>query len=273
MRIDAHQHVWTLGAHGCEWPTPELTVIYRDYALSDLEALARPLGVSGSVLVQSQPKDEDTDWLLDQAAVSPFVLAVVGWADLKAADAPRRIAELAGRAKLRGLRPMLQALPDDWIADPALDPAVAAMVEAGLSLDALVFTRHLPHLEAFARRWPELPIVIDHGAKPPIAAAPFDAAWAEGVERLAALPQVFCKLSGLATEGREGQAEADFGPWARHLVRCFGDGRLMWGSDWPVIELRMAYRDWLAMAERLSGLGGAALESLRAGAAMRFYRL
>jgi L-fuconolactonase len=121
--IDAHQHVWRIGENDCAWPTPDLAAIHRDFSLDDLKAVGAPVGLTGSVLVQSQPSDSDTDWLLDLAAAEPLVLAVVGWTDLTAPDAPDRIATLARRPKLRGLRPMLQDLEDDaWISSPRWTP-------------------------------------------------------------------------------------------------------------------------------------------------------
>ncbi len=273
MLIDAHQHFWRTDAAHHEWPGPDLAAIFRDYGPAELEAAAAGTGLGGCVLVQAQPNEAETAWLLGVAHDCELILGVVGWTDLKAADAPAKIHALAARPKMRGLRPMLQSLPqDDWIADRALDPALAAMVETGLSLDALVFTRHLPAVLEVANRWPQLKVVIDHGAKPPIAAGEMEP-WASRMAALAARPQVFCKLSGLLTEAGSGQGEADLAPYVRKLVELFGPDRLMWGSDWPVLELRGGYGAWLDMAERLSGLAGPALDSLRGGAAARFYRL
>jgi L-fuconolactonase len=273
MLIDAHQHFWRVGANGFAWPTPDLAAIHRDFGPADLAAVGA--GLAGSVLVQSQPDDRDTDWLLELAAGEPLVLAVVGWADLRASDAPARIADLARRPKLRGLRPMLQNLDDDaWIAAPDLEPALDAMVAHGLSLDALVLTRHLPHLLTLARRRPDLAIVIDHGAKPPIATGQDADAWARGIEALAGLPNVFCKLSGLLTEAAPGQAPDALSPYVRRLVSAFGPERLMWGSDWPVLNLAGDYGGWLALARTLSGLTDPAdLATLFGGTSRRFYRI
>ncbi|MDR7114589.1 amidohydrolase family protein [Caulobacter sp. BE254] len=275
MLIDAHQHFWRVGENGFSWPTPDLAAIHRDFGPADLAAVAAPLGLAGCVLVQSQPDDRDTDWLLALAADEPRVLGVVGWVDLASPDAPARIAQLSRHPKLRGLRPMLQSLDDDaWIAAPGLDPALDAMVAHGLSLDALVLTRHLPHLLALARRRPELAIVIDHGAKPPIAAGDKDGAWARGIDALAAQPQVFCKLSGLLTEAAPGQGAQALAPYVAHLVATFGPERLMWGSDWPVLNLAGDYGGWLALAKDLSGLTDAAdLAALFGGTSRRFYRI
>lgn len=274
MLIDAHQHVWRIGEHDCAWPTPDLAAIHRDFELDDLKAAGASVGLTGSVLVQSQPSDRDTDWLLDLAAVEPLVLAVVGWTDLAASDAPARIADLSRRPKLRGLRPMLQNLPDDaWILDPALEPAVAAIVAHGLTFDALVFPRHLPHLLTFAKRWPELAIVIDHAAKPDIAAGTLEP-WRSDIAALAALPNVFCKLSGLLTQAAPDQPATALKPYVAHLVEIFGASRLMWGSDWPVLNLAGDYAAWRKLAKDLTGLSKSDDRlALFSETARRFYRL
>jgi L-fuconolactonase len=273
--IDAHQHFWRVGHDGFAWPTPDLAAIHRDFGPVELAAVGGPFDLAGSVLVQSQPDDRDTDWLLELAADEPLVLAVVGWADLASPGAPARIAALAENPKLRGLRPMLQNLDDDaWIVSPDLDPALDAMAGHGLSLDALVLTRHLPHLLTLARRRPELAIVVDHGAKPPIAAGDLDGAWARGIDALAALPQVFCKLSGLLTEAAPAQDDEALSFYVTHMVAAFGPQRLMWGSDWPVLNLAGDYGGWLALAKDLSGLTDPAdLAALFGGTCRRFYRI
>jgi L-fuconolactonase len=273
--IDAHQHFWRVGRNGFAWPTPDLAAIHRDFGPADLAAVGAPLGLTGSVLVQSQADDRDTDWLLELAADEPLVLAVVGWTDLSAPDVPARIDELARRPKLRGLRPMLQNLDNDaWIAAPGLDPALDAMVAHGLSLDALVLPRHLPHLLALARRRPDLAIVIDHGAKPPIATGEDADVWTRGIQALAAHPQVFCKLSGLLTEAAPGQGPDALTPYVQHLVSAFGPDRLMWGSDWPVLNLASDYGGWRDLANALSGLTDPAdLAALFGATARRFYRI
>ncbi|MTV36973.1 amidohydrolase family protein [Duganella radicis] len=251
MRIDAHQHFWQLAARGGAWPPPSLAAIHRDFAPDDLSGLLRQHGVAATVLVQSLPSEADTRYMLALAERHDFIGAVVGWTDLKAADAPQRIAALAAHGKLRGLRPMLQDLDDDcWIDDPALAPAVDAMLRHGLRLDALVLPRHLPALLTFARRHPELPIVIDHLAKPAMGDMP-DAHWLDGMRRLAALPQVACKLSGMVTEAGPGWSVERLRPYARHVLDIFGPERVMWGSDWPVLNLASDYTAWLAASEAL----------------------
>lgn len=279
--IDAHQHLWQIGQYSCSWPTPDLSAIYRDFALTDLIPMAHANGITGSVLVQTQQNDVDTDYLLELATESDFIKAVVGWVDLADAAAPARIAHLAKHPKLRGLRPMLQCLPDDdWILRAELEPAIAAMKQHRLSLDALVYTRHLPHLALFAKRHPELAIVIDHAAKPAISSAnrPADD-WCEAMASIAALPNIYCKISGLATEAGENQGSAELVPYIQHLLNTFGVERLMWGSDWPVLGLApnkqlSIYENWLNLVHHaLSGYKVSDIEHVFIGTSLRFYRI
>ncbi|MEA1086155.1 amidohydrolase family protein [Sphingomonas sp. CD22] len=271
--VDAHHHLWRLDWPGHQWPDASLPAIHRDFAIADLRADSRGTDLAATVLVQSQPTDADTDRLCAIAAAEPLVGALVGWADLAAADAPRRIADLAARPKLRGLRPMLQSIADtDWMLQPALDGAIAAMIAHGLRFDALVQPRHLRALHRFAQRWPDLPIVIDHAAKPGAAAGGLDP-WRAEIAALAALDNVWCKMSGLRTEQPLGEPATALAPYVAHLVGCFGE-RLMWGSDWPVLHLSGdGYAGWFETARTLAGLDPAGERSLFADSARRFYGL
>ena len=274
MRIDAHQHFWRLADRGGAWPPPSLAAIYRDFLPQQLQPLLQQHGVASTVLVQSMPNEDDSRFMLDLAARFPFIAAVVGWVDLKLPDAPARIAALAAHDKLRGLRPMLQDIDDErWIDDVALTPAVEAMLGHRLSFDALVLPRHLPALLAFARRHPDLPIVIDHGAKPAIGGTGL-AEWELGMARLAALPNVYCKLSGLVTEAGPGWTVDSLRPCIDHVLAVFGAQRVIWGSDWPVLDLVADYGSWIAACDAaLAGLDQAGRDAIYGGNARTFYRI
>ncbi|MFD1786300.1 amidohydrolase family protein [Sphingomonas floccifaciens] len=267
--LDAHFHLWRIGRNGHSWPDADWPRIHRDFVPDDLRAETAAYDFVGGVLVQSQPDDRDTDWML--TIDDPLVKGVVGWADLTAPDAPARIADLAARPKLRGLRPMLQGIADtDWILQPALAPAIEAMLAHSLRFDALVQPRHLPTLHAFATRWPDLPIVIDHAAKPHAATGELDP-WRDEITALATLPNVWCKLSGLRTEQAPGQPADALKPYVDHLVATFSD-RLMWGSDWPVLlHADDAYAEWVEAMLDLAGTVD--LDRLLVTAASDFYAL
>jgi L-fuconolactonase len=271
MVIDAHVHFWRIGCNDCTWPPPELTAIHRDFLPEDWRREADAVGIDAAVAVQSQPSGRDTEWLLELARDDSRIAGVVGWVDLVAPDAADRVAALASHPKLRGLRPMLQDLPDDdWILQPALTPAIEAMIARDLCFDALVFPRHLPHLLRFAERHPALRIVIDHAAKPGIAQRTTEP-WRAQVAALAGLPNVSCKLSGLVTEAGSTWKSGDLRPYVEHLLATFGPRRLLWGSDWPVVNLAADYSRWLDVADTLTGLSGEDRAALFGGNTLRVY--
>ena len=275
MRIDAHQHYWS-PAHGdYGWLRPELEPLYRDYGPADLHPLLDAAGVAATVLVQAAPTEAETARLLALARQpGSRVAGVVGWCELLAPDAPARIAALAAEPLLKGLRPMLQDLADtQWLLQPGLGPAIAALQTHDLAFDALVQPRHLPVLLAFCQRHPGLRVVIDHGAKPDIAGGGF-VAWAEGMARMARETAAVCKLSGLLTEaGPQAPAEALL-PYVQHLLAEFGPARLLWGSDWPVLLRAADYARWAALCEAwLAPLPAAAQDRVFGHNAIHFYRL
>ena len=271
MVIDAHVHFWRIGCNDCTWPPPDLTAIHRDFLPEHWRREADAVGIEAAIAVQSQPSERDTTWLLQLARDDARIVGVVGWVDLAAPDASDRIAVLASHPKLCGLRPMLQDLPeDDWVLQPAVAPAVEAMIAHDLCFDALVRPRHLPHLLRFAERHPALHIVIDHAAKPDIARGALDP-WRVQITALAELPNVSCKLSGLVTEAGERWDFDGLRPYVEHLLATFGPQRLLWGSDWPVVNLAADYSHWLNLAETLTGLAGDERAALFGGNAVRVY--
>ena len=252
LRIDAHHHLWSLARGDYGWLTPGLAAIYRDFAPDDLAPLLKAAGVDRTILVQASPTVAETAFLLDLAARSTFVAGVVGWVDFEATDAPAQIAALAAQPKLKGLRPMIQDMDDDsWMLRHDLAPAIEAMIAAGLTFDALIKPRHLPVLERFAARYPALKIVIDHAAKPDIASGDLTS-WARNIHRLGQETWMPCKLSGLVTEGPTPCELEHLRPVVEVLLEAFGSQRLMWGSDWPVLNLNGAYDVWRGAAETLT---------------------
>jgi L-fuconolactonase len=272
--VDAHFHCWRLARGDYGWLTPALGAIHRDVEVTEWQREAAPHGVGAGVLVQAAPTEAETAFLLQQAGVHDAVQGVVGWIDLLAADAPARIERLARHPKLRGLRPMLQDIADTgWLLQPALEPALAAMADAGLVFDALVQPRHLPLLPGFCARHPRLQVVIDHGAKPAIAQQQWQP-WADGLARIATETSAVCKLSGLLTEAGPQPPRGAARRWADHLLDCFGPQRLLWGSDWPVLERAATYADWWADTQaQLAPLPEVDRVAVLGGNARRVYRL
>jgi L-fuconolactonase len=199
------------------------------------------------------------------------VRGVIGWIELSDHHATHRIASLAKEPLIKGLRPMLQDIEDtNWILRPDVQPALTAMRYARLRLDLLVKPRHLPMLPELAQRHPELPMVIDHGAKPPIAEDAFQP-WTDDIARLARETPWYCKLSGLVTEARADWKTDDLRRYVDHLIACFGTARLMWGSDWPVVNLAGGYARWREATPAL--LPNEGHDAILGDTAVQFYGL
>jgi L-fuconolactonase len=251
MRIDAHHHLWTLARGDYGWLTSALAPIHRDFGLSDLAPHLSAADIEGTILVQAAPTEAETMFLLDIAENAELVRGVVGWTDFDAADGVARIDALAAWKLLVGLRPMVQDIgDDDWLLGPGLAPLLAAMAGNGLVFDALVLPRHLPRLSQVVGRHPDLQFVLDHCGKPALATGEM-AIWQRDIALLAQHPNITCKLSGLVTEAAPDWQIADLRRAVDHVVACFTPQRLLWGSDWPVVNLAGGYAKWLAAAETL----------------------
>jgi len=269
QRLDAHCHFWRLDRGDYGWlqgPDPSLDAIRRDFLPADHPA-AGPV-----IAVQAAPTLEETDFLLSLARREAQILGVVGWVDLAASTAVADLAARAAGPEFLGVRPMLQDIAaTDWLLTKPQGEALEALTRLQLTFDALVTQRHLPVLERFAAQNPDLPIVIDHAAKP----QPGDrSAWEAGMRRLAG-QGLHCKLSGLLTELSPDELRdplAALRPLVAQLLDWFGAERLIWGSDWPVLNLAASYAEWLALTEELlTDLSPDERAAVMGGNAMRFY--
>jgi L-fuconolactonase len=273
MRIDAHQHFWRVARGDYGWLSQEaFPNLYRDFVPQDLAPLLAEGGIDRTILIQAAESVAETEFMLALAAETPFVAGVVGWVDFASPDAPADITRLARDPRLKGMRPMLQDLPDnDWILKRELQPAIEALSANRLRFDALIKPPQLPAIRRFLDRHPDLPVVIDHGAKPEIAAGRIDD-WAQHIRAIARDSEAMCKVSGIATEAAPGWTVETMRPYVEVLLEAFGPGRLMFASDWPVLTENGDYLGWLATVEALmSGLSQAEKDQVFGGTAATFY--
>jgi L-fuconolactonase len=273
-RVDAHQHFWQLSRGDYTWLTPTLDLLYRDYTAADLQPLLAAAGVDKTVLVQAAASVAETEFMLRVAEASGFVAGVVGWVDMESQQLDNTLQRLGENPLLVGIRPMIQDIADpQWMLKSELAPAFYTLVDMGLTFDALVTPQHLDALLMLLRRYPDLKVVIDHGAKPSIATGALDS-WAKQISRLATETQAYCKLSGLMTEAGNQPMLDCLLPYMETLVEQFGAERVMWGSDWPVLNMAAGYGDWIGISEAFIGrLSPDEQAAIWAGSAERFYGL
>jgi L-fuconolactonase len=276
--VDAHQHFWDPARGDYPWMTAELAAIRRPFGPGDLAPLLRARGVDRTILVQTRSSIDEAREFLALAAATEFVAGVVGWVDLTSPSVAETIAELGARPGGRylvGIRRQVHDEDDpDWLLREDVRRGLAAVADADLVYDLLVRPRELPAALETARRFPELRFVIDHLAKPPIAAGELEP-WAERMAPFADLANVSCKLSGLATETDwSSWTRDDLTPYIRRAAGWFGNERLLFGSDWPVCLLAASYGEVFdAYTDALGALSPEGRERILGLNAVRAYRL
>lgn len=278
VMIDAHQHVWNLERSFYKWlRTPQLAAIDRSISFEDGLPHLDSAGVDGSVLVQADDHNGDTDVMLETAAAHPRVVGVVGWVPLDDPErAERRLRELASPVFV-GVRALIHDMPDpDWILRPEVDDGLGVLERLGLSFDYVaVLPRHLENAVTVSERHPGLRIVIDHLAKPPIG-LPDREPWWSLIARVAENPLISAKLSGLysATSDVAAWTVDELGPFVDRALEVFGPRRLMYGGDWPFSIPAGDYpRTWEAAKSIADRLGEGDRSEVLAGTAIRHYRL
>ncbi|MFE5375145.1 amidohydrolase family protein [Streptomyces mirabilis] len=281
--IDAHHHLWDLGRRPQPWlDDPALATIRRTFTPDDLRTTATQLiagrRLHSTVAVQCVQDVPETEDLLALAEREPLIGAVVGWADLTSpgiGDLLDGLLAGPGGTHLRSLRHLVQGETDPgWLQRPDVERGLAAVQDRGLCYDVLVRSHQLDQAIRLAERFPDLPQVLDHAGKPPIADGEL-ADWEHQLCRLAAHPQVVCKVSGLITEAdHERWTVDDIRPVWDVLLSAFGPDRLMFGSDWPVANLAGGWNRWAATVdELLDGCSADETSAILAGTATTFYRL
>jgi L-fuconolactonase len=275
MRIDAHQHFWRYNPDQYGWIDDSMKALRRDFLPADLEPELRGAGFDRCIAVQARQSSEETRWLLELAAASPFIAGVVGWVDLQSEKVRSQLQEFSKESKLVGVRHIVQGEADDrFLLRPEFLRGIALLEEFGLTYDILIYPRHLPVAGDFVAGFPRQRFVLDHVAKPFIKTHQMEP-WSSDLRRLAEFPKVYCKLSGLVTE-------ADWDKWTPEQItpylavafECFGPERLMIGSDWPVCTVAASYRRTMNLvADFLSQYSAREQAAVLGGNAARFWRL
>jgi L-fuconolactonase len=273
MRVDCHQHFWAIarGDYGWMNSSDKLIPLRRDFRPADFEGYRAKYRIDRTVLVQAAPSIEETEYMLGLADATDWIAKVVGWVDFEDATHRRHLERWARHPKFSGVRPMIQDIADtDWMLRPDVQWGYAAICALDLTFDALGLPRHLDNFLRLFDRYPKMRIVIDHGMKPEIRNDGFDD-WATRMAAIAEKTGAYCKLSGLATEARDGWNAATLRPYAQHIVASFGADRVMWGSDWPVVNLAGGYDVWREAAEEI--VAPADQAAIFGGTAQKFYRI
>jgi L-fuconolactonase len=271
VRIDAHHHVWRYDPAQYPWIRSE--VLKRDFLPEDLRPLLGAVGFTGAIAVQARSTLEETTWLLGLADRYPFIVGVVGWADLCAEDLDEQLARFCEHPKFCGIRYGLQPLMDDTLLlCEDLIHGMRIVAAYDITFDLLLRPSELPIAFALADQFPEQRFVLDHIGNPDIRRGAFST-WADHIQRLANFPNVSCKLSGMVTRAdHDGWQPEDIRPYRDLVIEAFGPERLMIGSDWPVCLQAATYRTTMELVlEAVASLEASARDAVLGGTAQRVY--
>jgi L-fuconolactonase len=256
--VDSHHHFWDPSRREYPWMGEELAEIRRPFGPGELRPVLDENGVDKTILVQTVSSVDETREFLETAAHNDFVAGVVGWVDLTSPNVNDTLASLVSDL-LVGIRHQVHdELDPRWLLRDDVQRGIAAVGEAGLVYDLLVRTRELPAALETVRKHPEITFVIDHAAKPRIAAGSWDADWEQALAPFSDVPNVSCKLSGLVTEADWKSWSAEqLDPYVKRVVGWFGPQRCMFGSDWPVCLVAANYDEVIDTLQEIVGLDAA----------------
>ncbi|MDA1257740.1 MAG: amidohydrolase family protein [Chloroflexi bacterium] len=273
--VDSHHHFWDLSKLDYAWMPPGDSVLRQNRLPADLKPLIEGVGVQKTVIVQAHSSLEEAHWLLKLAAENEFVAGVVAWVDLTDPGVGSTLDQLQRDPYFKGVRHIWHDEPDEaWIMRPDVLRGLRELASRDIPFDLLPRPRHLPYIPRLLDAIPELRTVVDHIAKPLISEGLFDP-WESDLRRVAEIPGVYCKVSGMVTEAdTENWKPDDLTPYVSRVVEMFGHDRLMFGSDWPVCTLAGTYEQVFRAAEHALGpMSDANRAAVFGGNAERFYGL
>lgn len=273
MRIDSHQHFWIFNADRDAWITDDMEAIRKNFLPIDLAAVLKSNGIDGTIAVQASQSHEETQFLVDLSTMYAMIKGVVGWVDLQSEDVEKHLENFSQHDIIKGFRHVIEAEEDpDFLIRPAFLRGIKALTARQYTYDLLIRPRHYDSTLTCVEQNPEQPFVLDHMAKPAIRTREFDE-WAAFIEKLAAYPNVSCKVSGLVTEADwKHWAVEDFKPYIQHVISSFGKHRIMFGTDWPVCLVAATYEQVMKIVETaIEGFSEEEREAFWGGNAARFY--
>lgn len=284
--VDAHVHFWDAARLPYPWlaGVPAIAGPHTpDELAAEVNAGAGARPPAEIVFVESAVAPahalEEVRWVEELAARAPSAIAIAAViaqvAVDRGAETEAALAALAAHESVRGVRHIIEAHPEpDYCLRPAFVDGARRVGERGWTFDLCVRPAQLPACIALVRACPGTSFVLDHAGKPDIRRGALDP-WRADIAGLARLPNVVCKLSGLVTEADPATWTPDsLRPYVDHLLSCFGAERLLFGSDWPVVELAASYGRWLQTAlELLEPLSSGGRAAVLCDNARRIYRL
>lgn len=250
MKVDTHVHFWQYEKQKDAWITDNMKILQENYLPGQLAATLKRNEIDACVAVQASQTELETHYLLELSHMHDIIKGIVGWVDLCKDDIEERLHHFSQYPVIKGWRHVVQGEPDDFLLRKDFQRGISLLQPYNYTYDILIYHHQLKPALEFVSEFPDLPMVIDHCAKPDIADKKIDE-WKVLMQEMAKHPNVYCKLSGLFVEAKWKQwSPADFYPYLDVVFEAFGIDRLLFGSDWPVILLSGMYVQWKSLLEK-----------------------
>jgi L-fuconolactonase len=275
MIIDGHQHFWRYNAERHGWITDDMAAIRRDFLPKELEQIYRQSDIDGSIAVQADQTEAETEYLLAFSRMYDFIKGIVGWADLQAPNIKERLDYFSSEKKVKGFRHIVQGESDpNFLFGQDFGRGIGQLASYNFTYDILVYHHQLAQVEPFVSKFPNQQFIIDHIAKPAIARHEIKQ-WSTHMRALAQHQNVYCKLSGMVTEADVNNwTYDDIAPYIDVVLECFGPKRLVYGSDWPVCLVAASYEEQFNVVQKaLEKLSPAEKKQILGENAIRFYHI
>jgi predicted TIM-barrel fold metal-dependent hydrolase len=256
--VDAHMHLWNPEQFSMPW-LADVPSLNRPYGLYDYREQTQNLPIMAMVYievgVEAQDALREARYVAELAREEPRLQAIVAAAPVEHGAAVRAHLEslVAVSPLIKGVRRNIQDETEpDFCLRPDFVAGVRLLSEYNLSFDLCIKHWQLPGVIELVRRCPHTPFILDHLGKPAIKQHQLDS-WQANLRKLAELPNVVCKISGLVTEAdHERWQPTDLEPFINVALETFGEERILFGGDWPVVLLASPYRRWYETLEALT---------------------
>ena len=243
--IDSHQHFWKYHPQNHAWINDDMKTIQKDFLPEELSSIFAKEHIDGCVSIQVDQTEAETLFQIDLAKDNPFIKGVVGWINLMNPSIEATLEKYQDKPIVKGFRHILQGEATGFMLQPKFVDGLKALAKNHYTYDLLIYHHQIPDALELLKELDALKIVVDHIAKPDIKNGN-RTEWAKNIKALSSHPNVYCKISGMATEADWNNWTAeDLIPYLDIVVAAFGTNRIMFGSDWPVCLVASSYNNWL----------------------------
>ncbi|MGN6803836.1 MAG: amidohydrolase family protein [Ginsengibacter sp.] len=272
--IDAHVHFWKFDKVKDAWITDDMKVIQKDFLPRDLKPILSENNLSGVVAVQADQSENETEFLLSLSRQFSFIKGIVAWVDLQNKNVEERLLHYSKEPVIKGFRHIVQSEVAGFLKRENFLNGIRSLQKFNFTYDLLIYENQLDEAVEFVNQFPDLPLIIDHCAKPAIKNKSI-VDWKKWMKEISKNENVYCKLSGLITEAKWNEwTEEDLHPYFDTVFEYFGTDRIVFGSDWPVMLLSGNYAGWRGVVEKyLARFPQTERDNVFSKNAIKFYKL